>query len=235
MEPNGPPLATSILDVDDDCLYNIFDRLSVMDLCATAETCTRFRRIAREAFRRKYDSLRVNAGSSRHFMRHRELSPIAYKMLRMLKTFGSVMVDLKIIISRHRDHQNNVADILFANCTALESLSLQEYSVPDDPQRIAAMRSLFGKLKKLVLIQVNIGVRDESPDDGGRTITENGNVLNVFDECQSLCHLEVHQCEGFSNRLLFSSTFPSLEHFECIRTISSTIGNFVLQHRNNLR
>lgn len=40
----------NILDLNDDCLINILKNLTLIHLCATAETCKRLQTVAREAF-----------------------------------------------------------------------------------------------------------------------------------------------------------------------------------------
>lgn len=43
-----------ILDLNDDCLREIFEILALSDLCAISDVCTRFRCIAQEHFRHSY-------------------------------------------------------------------------------------------------------------------------------------------------------------------------------------
>lgn len=44
----------NILDLNDDCLIKILKNLTLIDLCATAETCKRLQTVAREAFQSKH-------------------------------------------------------------------------------------------------------------------------------------------------------------------------------------
>lgn len=47
----SPASNTSILDLNDDCLREVFERFSLDDLCAVADTCSRFKGIAQESFK----------------------------------------------------------------------------------------------------------------------------------------------------------------------------------------
>lgn len=70
----------NILDLNDDCLITIFKYLSLIDLCATAETCKRLQYIAREAFPHK----RKDYGISQHGVKFRDHR-------RILRNFGDVV------------------------------------------------------------------------------------------------------------------------------------------------
>lgn len=213
MESNKTPPATYILDLNDDCLLNIFAYLSVIDLCSISRSCSRLKNIGWRRFRLKH--------KLSDFERDGMLT------LRLFEAFGSELVKLEVDMRSFDLHQMDIGDAIFANCTALESLTLLYYDAPADPEKLMKMRSVFSNLKKLILKHVNINLCSESADDGGTM-----NLVNVFDECRSMYYLQVGHCLGFSDKFLFSSTFPNLEHFECKHSSSPIINDFLLRHRN---
>lgn len=51
---------TSVLELNDDCLNNIFQMLPLSDLLSLAETCSRFKAVASTVFARKHRYIDLN-------------------------------------------------------------------------------------------------------------------------------------------------------------------------------
>lgn len=76
--------ATELLDLNDDCLYEILDYLNVTDLCSVAQVCVRWKQLAESNFSRKYSEVNFSA------LFHRR---IAYKKAKdILLNFGSLIM-----------------------------------------------------------------------------------------------------------------------------------------------
>lgn len=56
---------TSVLELNDDCLNNIFQMLPLSDLLSLAETCSRFKAVASTVFARKHRYIDLNFNNER--------------------------------------------------------------------------------------------------------------------------------------------------------------------------
>lgn len=54
--PKSAESSVHIQDLDTDCMYEIFDRLTLRDLCAMAESCQQFKNLAEDYFQYQYKS-----------------------------------------------------------------------------------------------------------------------------------------------------------------------------------
>lgn len=213
-------ISTRLVDLNDDCLYDILKHVSIIDLCSLTESCCLLLEVGNEIFKRKhkiydFSSMCIETVEAR----------------RVFQTFGWLIIELEIDLSSH-SNAASIMDAVVENCTSLESLTLYTYAIPDGQDKITGMGLFFQKLKKLHLVDVKIKRKSKSwkeMQDG--FITPNGNFLDLFTNCDSLTNLTVKDCYDF-DIVLFSSTFPKLHHFEYEGTMDSTIGCFALRHKN---
>lgn len=220
MEPQ-PLFATSLLDLNDYCLFAILDDMSVKDLCSVTRSCTRLRDIGRNIFHRKHKICDLE------FIEMKKSAQV----IRMLEIFGPLIVELKIDLDDHSHPHRDIVSAISVNCTALESLTLLNYRIPDDREKIAEMGTLFRRLKKLILKWVVVKHVRYTTD--GHPITPNGNTLNIFDGCDSVSHLEVKCCKGLEQIILSSTQFSNLQRF-VFRSVTKRCytADFILRHRN---
>lgn len=205
--------STNLWDLNDDCLFEIFDpkNMSITDLISVTQSCSRFNAIGKQIFERKHKICNFRSMSVKGTAEAR----------RVFQTFGYLMVELKI-----DSNSTDVMDAIIEYCTSLQSLSLEYYTIPDNQINISGMGLLFQKLKKLDIRNVDFDFA--SYYDG--VITPKGNLMDIFINCDSLVDLKVLHCYEFDENL-FSRTFPKLQHFECSGD-NVDIGSFVLRHKN---
>lgn len=206
---------TYLLDVNDDCLYEIFSHksLSIMDLCSVAETCTRLKDVATIIFAKSYKTCQFNDLS---------LNTI-HEMRRMLLNFGSSITDLTIGPSYDFERQFDgmsarVLDLVIRCCSkSLESLRLKDYEISD--HLIGKLRPMFGKLKLLHI------------EDG----YINGDGKQLLASCKSLVELKVINLENDEIGMIFENKFPKLESFKYQKNYEDyedyDLETFVSQHK----
>lgn len=217
--------ASSLLDLNDDCLYPIFDskHLPIMDLVAITQSCTRFKTIGNQIFARKHKICSFQNLSVK----------VMAEAIRVLQTFGSLILELTINLSSY-SYPTGVMDAVSTYCTSLESLSLHSYNLPENQVNITEMGSLFRKLNKLHIYDVCIeNVESWELLDG--IVTPQGCLIDVFTNCNSLIDLKVVECYSFEH-VVFSSTFPNpkLQHFQYFDMLDErpNVGCFILRHKN---
>lgn len=90
-----PTEATMILDLNDDCFFEIFKYLDVMDMCSVADSCSRLKAAAREHFAHsKFNNFNFPLS-----IRDRSESDTANQMLleasKVLRNFGACIADFR--------------------------------------------------------------------------------------------------------------------------------------------
>lgn len=73
----------------------------------------------------------------------------------MFQMFGSLIVELEIEFRTRYPPQNQnfdfIMDTLVFYCTAVESLTLKNFDIPDNEEALLGMRKLFARVQKLCL------------------------------------------------------------------------------------
>ncbi|XP_037028602.1 uncharacterized protein LOC119068868 [Bradysia coprophila] len=220
------PVATSttILDLNDDCLYKIFNLslVSLSDFYSLSQTCSRLNGIGCDIFLRK-----VKICNLRHITDQN-----AEIVIGVLKAFRYVISELRLDMNAI-SHSNSSAilDTIIRDCTELKSLTIEGYKVPDNRKDIDKLGLLFKNLEKLHLEYVFI----EDIDDSNAVETASEPLINnIFTGCQSLISLKVVNCYHFK-LAIFESSFPKLEHFDYKSGAvddDNNIRDFILRHRN---
>lgn len=134
----------NILDINDDCMFEIFTNLTVTELANAASVCSRFKTIARDVFSSRHKSIcfEVNISSTE---RRRQATDI-------LRNFGDLLTKLKVRFIRHKDANIFVINLLLMYCTEnLDTLELR-YCRALQPEKIINATALFRNVKELILI-----------------------------------------------------------------------------------
>lgn len=195
MELTTTTTNTYLLDINKDCLKEIFSSLDLMDLCSIAETCTLFKEIANEIFSKEY----ARACSSM-------FSKIStHDIERSLKIFGSLISHFAIHdssedISDKEDMPEFtfIIDMVTTYCAdTIKKLHLTELEIPE----VLAVKCipLFKKLMHLDLSKVTI----------------NGGGKELFASCELLVSLAVFEFNHSAD--ILENIFPILERFSYIR------------------
>lgn len=198
--------AKNLLDLNDDCLFAIFERADVMDLANVAQSCKYLEPIAFNIFQRKHKSLTLI------FSDIVTVEQAARAKL-LFQIFGSNIVELDIQFEPryfNGDEDYWTADVLHAivtHCSLLKSLKLASFHIPDDEFWFIRIRKLFARLEKLQLKHCFI---ESWYWSGDCDTTENGNAINCFDNCTSLRELKLIDSYDFYYAI-YRNFFP--QHF----------------------
>lgn len=118
-------MARNLLDMNDDCLVEIFSKLTVPQLGDVASTCIRFHNIARRVFSLLHKSNCVDIGVGWPFTNgdyiayQRQIAPI-------LRNFGDLLTKLNVTFCGKKSYNTSVFNLMANYCTGtLERLELR--------------------------------------------------------------------------------------------------------------
>lgn len=223
-------ISRSFLSLNDDCLIAIAERSNIMDLWSIARSSERLSEIVFQMFKRKYKTLKFIFSD---YVSVKE----AFQFKRLFATFGRLIIELEINFKElfpQRADPNAVIiiDSVTQFCSALKSLKLAKFDIPDNQNSFVGMGKLFGRLKTLQLQYVYIeGINYWHRD---QVITENENRIYFFDNCESLTKLKIVESHFF-HQAIFDNSFPRLEHFLLEHPdgwSNSSIDGFITRHPN---
>lgn len=125
--------SSSLYGLSDECLQEIFERLTVGSLCQMANVCKRFRQIAEKAFAHKHKEFTLKGKWTNSLLR------------RALSKFGNVITSIDASEAYFEDEMDT--DSIAKYCPSkLEKLTLQRAKI-----NCAAFKPLFVRMKELVL------------------------------------------------------------------------------------
>lgn len=167
--PQNPiEMSLNLLEINDDCLLEIFTYLTVTELTNVASACTRLQTIARDLFSLRHKSncveidmnsiacrpqtflLRVVKRRNRNFSQY---SKRLQQLIAIFRHFGDLLTKLKVVFldSVERFYNDVVVNMMVLYCTdQLEQLELINCEL-SSPGVFHNARTLFGELKELVL------------------------------------------------------------------------------------
>lgn len=104
--------STHILDLNDNCLLYVFEKLDVVGLCSLQETCNRLSALSVLAYRLKYGDSFVNpygrTRSSKTKLAFKQI--VIQTQIMVIKTFGANLK--KISVTNFHDGQNMTFDYI---------------------------------------------------------------------------------------------------------------------------
>lgn len=219
--------AKNLLDLNEDCLFEIFERADVMDLANVAKSCQFLKTIAFDIFKRKYKTLNLKYSG---IVSVKE----AAKAKQLFRTFGSSIVELDIKFQPWRIEADcraaAIVHAIVTECTSLKTLKIDSFVVPDDEFWFMRIRKLFARLETLDVAQLFFESEDYWPNE--YVTTPNGNSINSFDNCTSLRELKLYESYFFYD-VLFQNYFPKLQHLiieDPESCISNGMNAFILRH-----
>lgn len=187
-----------VLDLNDDCLLEIFSYLNCIDLSACNQTSVRFSQIAGEVFRKKHTSINLtdtvlgeysNVGSS-----HLTLLQIR----NLFVSFGSQIRKLKVAsMSFKEENRYRVLDLIMRSCAQLRALCLTGFSIKESLYKPG--NTFFYNLEELSLSLCEL----------------NDSIRRVFVQCHSLRKLTI-QSDSNLNGSCLAMQFPRLESITLI-------------------
>lgn len=184
-----------ILDLNDDCIYEIFrifqtSHLGLLDLCSLAETCKRFRAIARDVAPKELAFWMVFGHDQYSIqpMCHYEQSVPNFVTKRTLSLFGQCLTSVTIDGDASEDDQ--LIEWVVEHCK-LEHLAIRYYHFAR--KNSIKMQPVFKHLHQLGLELITMSYD-----------------AKLFAGMESLSILRVHCVENCG--AILRNTFPKLEH-----------------------
>lgn len=120
----------NILDLNDDCLFDIFNMLNCIDLSSVDQTCMRFQRVAGDVFRKKHTAINLTMTDLPGY------SNVGFSQLTLLQIrnlimgYGSAIQKLQVAaLSFKQDNRYRVLDLIIRGCTGLKSLCLTGFYI----------------------------------------------------------------------------------------------------------
>ncbi|XP_037038246.1 uncharacterized protein LOC119075788 [Bradysia coprophila] len=197
---------TKFMDLNDDCLRQIFSHVSAMDLCSLHDCSeiiknNRLKYIANEIFARKYKSIELT-----------EAATTGDEVDRLLTKFGPLVLHIK---TDKRIERIKIERIVKWCSGTLRSLDVRHFTFGEEPTR--AMEELVSNLRRLIIHNCHF--------QGGAT--------KLFAHCKSLEHLAVYHEVPHA---MLQHTFPRLRIFDCTRSTlcalhTINLGRFISRHR----
>lgn len=214
-EPTSEKDATTILALNDDCLFAIFKYLGVLDLSSIADTCTSFKQCAKAYF---VYSKKTNLDLDHEiFSGGDTYERVTSKTSRVMRHFGEFIVGfseggmgrrcMSLDASSSRIYQRKIIELLVRYCSqSLRELELSNFMQAD--VNAHAMEPLIARLHKLSLVCCDIE--------------------STFWNRWSLCCSQLHELR------LHNITVAS-KQFECLHGPFPKLVKIELHHINHLR
>lgn len=143
------PLGLSLVGLHDYGLLNIFERMSIRDLCEVARTCVRFNGLAKAAFRVKYARFAIHLNNGWTMPAIEALFMEFGELIKWLRLDVN-MVLTNLLLGFIAKFCPNIENITCCSIDAM-ALAIQSYEqlAPADRQGVAAP---FGKLVELEIV-----------------------------------------------------------------------------------
>lgn len=147
-------ITTNVFDLNFDCLWIVFEHLGLIDLCAVADVCKDFKKIARAVYGYSNwkDSLRVY----NDFCWLQEYpSEILLRTAKLVRNFGALtkVMDINgvcydLSLSEQESYQKRLINLLAKYCKgSLDELNVYRFSVTKEVAHL--MRPMLRRLKKM--------------------------------------------------------------------------------------
>lgn len=200
-----------LVDLNEDCLNEMFGHLSVIDLCYVSRVCKQLQQLAKSYFKRKYCDLNFTTLSRRRIISNQEATDV-------LSAFGSMISSISI--QRQSFHnqeaigqvEERVLMDIAEYCKELKTLKLKGFCFTS--QAVYALNLLSDSLTKLTL--------------DGSVFVDCVLHLNNFSSLERLILINSRDCEALLD------TFPNLTCLELnhVSILSQyMLHHFIVRHR----
>lgn len=205
-----PEPKLKLLDLNDDCLFEILEYFNVLDLDAVNRTCKRLHRLAQVVFRLNHTSINISWKKLDKYS-NINMAGLTYHNLRnLLNSFGPSIHKLNICSMSFKDINRNRLLNLITGCQSLEYLYLTNIRFPAKCYEMNKV--FFPKLKELSFISCML----------------NDSIKRVFIQCKQLEKLTIQSDTEFIGMSLLVS-FPRLVSVSFVnnwRLRSECLGKF---------
>lgn len=135
---------TEMLDLNDDCIQEVFGCLNSLDFCSVAEVCQRFKEIAQKRFAIQHKSFNLFEVAILNVDRMKDF----------IKNFGPFIEKLEVSSVSLVLDRIDFSDKLVSFFPSLNALTLHRFDLND--AMVAKLRPLLVRLKKLCLVDCDI-------------------------------------------------------------------------------
>lgn len=211
---------TSLLDLNDDCLFEIFSCLHLLDLCAIRNSCSRLRNVADNYVGRTHKSLTTKWGCTP--IKSKQYSTIyRAEILQVLSSFGQ-QIDA-LTLDQDDFSSDALSDVLlpildaFCKKCPLKHLILKNFVFSDE--FVANCSHPFANVGRLTLEKcISYDAIDECIDE-------------CIKKCTGLEHLELIYVD--IDGTFLKQDFPMLRRF-CVNSVpidSELVKNFIAKNK----
>lgn len=122
-----------ILDLNDDCLYDIFNRLNCIDLSSIDQTCMRFQRVAADVFTKKHTAINLTMTELPGYSNVGVSQLTLFQVRNLIMGYGSQVQKLQVAaLSFKHENRYRVLDQIIRGCSGLKSLCLTGFYIKVD-------------------------------------------------------------------------------------------------------
>lgn len=120
----------NILDLNDDCLWHIFNLLNCIDLSAVDQTCVRFQRVAGDVFRKKHTAVNLTMTDLPSWSNVSTNQLTLQQTRSLIMSYGSHIQKLQVAaVSFKQENRYRVLDLIIRSCTSLRTLCLTGFYI----------------------------------------------------------------------------------------------------------
>lgn len=192
------PMPKELLDLNDDCLFNIFKVMDFEHLIAVRHTCRRFREIADNLFRIYHSRINLTDAPVDGYSTPSQAAISMSFFSALCTNFGQHIRHLRIAEQAfpHTDHGNAIIKIT-THCTGLKSLYLHGLQFPDWAD--VGQAACFASLENLTL----------------RSCHLNASLQSLLQSCDNLRELSITGRARIAEPI-FVVAMPRLESAEFV-------------------
>lgn len=119
-----------MLDLNDDCLLDIFSLLNCIDLSALSWTCQRFQRVAGDVFRRRHTAINLTMTDLPGYSNVGMSQLTLLQIRNLFLAYGPQIQRLQVAaLSFKQENRYRVLDLIIRSCTSLKSLCLTGFYI----------------------------------------------------------------------------------------------------------
>lgn len=211
-----PKCEMELMNLNDDCLLEIFQRLPLIDLCRMSEVCNRLKKLTSNCFKRKYPKLVFDEmGIERNTDGNKIGEIVLQPRSKHVKYFSQVMANVKICFPSERDVDmvryirdkcQNLKRIIFDGGSLLQSYG-------DD------LKDVLKSVETIVFMQ---------------SVSQASYFDEILKHCPRIKHLILHETHGGNkmNEILLGK-YSTLQHLKHIHEGTINVDNLNVFFQQN--
>lgn len=119
-----------VLDLNDDCLFDIFNLLNCIDLSSVDQTCMRFQRVAGDVFRKKHTAINLTMTDLPGYSNVGVSQLTLLQIRNLIIGYGAQIQKLQVAaLSFKQENRYRVLDLILRGCSSLKSLCLTGFFI----------------------------------------------------------------------------------------------------------